>query len=106
MSLIKSLFLKVEVLLVESRIPQIVVCGVTLVELHYFESIGLSLTINIQHNYIHRVCEKVFRCINYRKNTVEMALFQKYEVFYKEIEHCLRFFNENIILYVARHISI
>ena len=46
MRLIKTLlFAKNESLLTESRIPKIVVCGVTLVILKYFENIGLSPTI-------------------------------------------------------------
>ena len=53
-----------------------------LVKLSYFESIGLSPTINIQHDHIHKICEKVFRRIYYRKNTMVMAVFRKYEIFY------------------------
>ena len=48
-----------------------------LVKLYYFESVGLSPNTNIKHDLIHKICEKVFHRINYRKNTVEMALFQK-----------------------------
>ena len=38
----------------------------------------------------------VIRRINYRKNTVEMTLFQKYEVFYEEIGYYLRFCIEKV----------
>ena len=38
----------------------------------------------------------MFHCINYRKNTVEVAFFQKYEVFCLEIGHCLRFYIEKV----------
>ena len=31
-----------------------------LIKLFYFESIGRSLTIKIQHDHIHKICEKVF----------------------------------------------
>ena len=53
-----------------------------LVIIEYFENIRLSPTINILNSHIHEICEPKFRRINYRKNTVEMTLFQKYEVFY------------------------
>ena len=52
-----------------------------LVKLSYFESIGLNQTINIQHDHIHKTYDKVFRRINYKKNTEKMALFERYEVF-------------------------
>ena len=51
------------------------VCGVALVILKYFEETGLNLN-------IYKICENVFRHINYRKKKVKMTLFQKYEVFY------------------------
>ena len=65
------------------------VCGVTLVILKYFEETGLNLN-------IYKICENVFRHINYRKKKVKMTLFQKYEVFYWEIGHYLRFCIEEI----------
>ena len=52
--------------------------------LNYFESIELSPPINIEQRHIHRICVKLFRGINYTKNTVEMTLFQNYEVFVKK----------------------
>ena len=34
--------------------------------------------------------------MNYRKDTAEMFLFQKYEIFYYEIGHHLRFYIKKI----------
>ena len=42
---------------------------------------GLDLTVNMWQSHIYK-CEKVFCGLNYRKNTMQMALFQNYEVFY------------------------
>ena len=64
-----------ELLPTESRIPR-------MVKLYYFESTVLCLTIKIQYDYIHKICEKVLHRIKYKKKIVEMALFQKYEVLY------------------------
>ena len=50
--------------------------------LEYFENTELSPTIKIEHGLIHKICEMEFRRINYRNSTVEMTLFQRYEVFY------------------------
>ena len=52
-----------------------------MVKLSYFESIELNQTIIIEQDHIHKTYDKVFRRINYKKKTEEMALFQKYEVF-------------------------
>ena len=62
----------------ESKIPKMAVCRV---KVRY---IRLSPTINIQHGHIHKIFEIVFRRINYGKNTIQMNLFQKYEVFIKK----------------------
>ena len=51
-----------EPFLAESRNPKMAVCG-----------------FKVRHGCIHK---KVCCCIYYGKDTVEMALFQKYEVFY------------------------
>ena len=73
MWLIKTLlFLRMESLLPESRIQKIAVCGakvgkISLFSKHWTES---------DHN--------VFPHINYRKNTVEIDLFQKYEFFIRK----------------------
>lgn len=57
-----------ESLLAESRIPEMAGCGLKVSKvIYYFKSIGLNSTINIQHNHIHEICEKVFRHINYKK---------------------------------------
>ena len=65
-----------ESLLAESRIPEMAGCGLKVSKvLYYFKSIGLNPTINIQHNLIHEICEKVFRHINYKKETIDMDLF-------------------------------
>ena len=60
------------------------VCGVKDGNIKDFENIGPSTTITIYHGHIHKICEKVFPRKNYRKNTLEMTLFQKYEVFIKK----------------------
>ena len=67
------LFSKKCLFLTESRVLKRAACGVKLLILKYFENIGLSSPINIH---------MVLRRINYRRNTVEMPSFQKYEVFY------------------------
>ena len=41
---------------------------------------------NIEHGHIHEICDKVFHRINYRKITVEMTLFQKYDTFIKKYD--------------------
>ena len=45
-----------------------------------FENFELDQSTSIQYDYIYKTCVKVFRHINYRRNTVEMALFRKHEV--------------------------
>ena len=47
-------------------------------------------------DHIHKICVKVFCCIRYRRNIVEMTLFQKYNVSYSETKRCLRVYIENI----------
>ena len=64
------LFSKKCLFLTESRVLK---RAAKLLILKYFENIGLSSPINIH---------MVLRRINYRRNTVEMPSFQKYEVFY------------------------
>ena len=61
-----------------------------LVKLSYFESIEPNQTISIYHDHIHKTYDKVFRRINYKKNTEEMALFQKYEVFIEKYDFILK----------------
>ena len=46
-----------------------------LVRLYYFESIGISPAINIQHYHIHKTCGNEIN--NYRKKWLEMTLFWK-----------------------------
>ena len=62
--------------------PKIAVCGVEVGAINPSESIRLSPTINIEDGHIHNTCEMVFRSKNYRRNTVEMALLQKYQNYY------------------------
>ena len=68
------------VIIYEIKNTKVAVDGVKVGKISFFESIGLSQTITIEYNHIHKMCGKVFHRINYRKNTEEMALFQKCEV--------------------------
>ena len=68
----------------ESRNAKMAVCDIKVVILNYFENFVLNPTINIKYNHIHKIFLKVFRGISYRRNTVEITLFQKYEVTYSE----------------------
>ena len=60
------------------------VCSVKVgnIKVKTFENIGLNPTKNFQQGHIHKICKIVFRRINYIKNTVEMTLYQNYDVFY------------------------
>ena len=71
-----------ESLLAESRIPKMAVYGVQVGKIILFGNRWTKPDHKHQHDHIHIRSEKVCRRINYKKNTVEMALFQKYEVFY------------------------
>ena len=85
MWLIKTLlFFRMKSLFAESRMPKMTVCGGKVGKLKIF----WKHSTKSDHKHLTRshtkneICEKVFRRRNYRKNTVEMALFQKYEIFY------------------------
>ena len=50
----------------------------------------------MRYGHIHKIYELVLRRVNHRKNTVEITLLQKYEVFFKEVGYYLRFYTEKI----------
>ena len=71
---------KKELLLTESGIPRMAVCGVKVGNIKVFRKHWTKSDHKELHSHIYKTYEAVFR-INYRKNTVEMTLFQKYKVF-------------------------
>ena len=79
------------VIIYDTKNTKVAVNGVKVGKISFFESIGLSQTITIEYDHIN----KMFPRINYRKNTEEMALFQKCEVLCQEIGNI---FEENTLI--------
>lgn len=86
---------KTGVIIYDIKNTKVAVNGVKVGKIGFFESIGLSQTITIEYDHINKMWGTVFPRINYRKNTEEMALFQKCEVLCQEIGNI---FEENTLI--------
>ena len=65
----------------------------------------LNYSTNSNHKHLIRV-SLVFPCISYRRNILEMILFQKHEVSYSETKRCLRVCIEKIASRCYMYLSV